>query len=185
MRRLVPSKSLVLLVDVQERLAAAMPPDRMAETTRMIGVLLASAELLGASVLATEQYPKGLGPTIEPLARKLHEIGAPRVEKTSFSALDVPEVTQRLVELAPLAVVVVGMEAHVCVYQTVRDLVARNVEVHVPVDAVVSRYEHDRLTGLALCERAGAVRTTTEAVVFDWLGRAGTDAFRSISKLVR
>jgi nicotinamidase-related amidase len=77
------------------------------------------------------------------------------------------------------------MEAHVCVYQTVRDLVGRGVEVHVPVDAVVSRHEADFDTGVALCEKAGAIRTTTETIVFDWLGRAGTDAFRTISKLVR
>jgi hypothetical protein len=71
------------------------------------------------------------------------------------------------------------------VYQTVRDLVGRGVEVHVPVDAVVSRHDSDLATGLALCELAGAVRTSTETIVFDWLGRAGTDAFRAISKLLR
>jgi nicotinamidase-related amidase len=185
MERLVPSKCLVLVVDVQDRLAAAMPPERMAGVARHINVLVTAAELLGAAVLATEQYPKGLGPTIEPLGRKLHEVGAPRIEKTAFSAVDVPEFTKRLDEVAPSAIVVVGMEAHVCVYQTVRDLVGRGAEVHVPVDAVVSRHDEDRLAGVALCERAGAVPTTTETVVFDWLGRAGTDAFRAISKLVR
>ena len=184
-QRLVPSKSLVAVIDVQERLAAAMPPDRMAEVARKIGVLVAAAEILGVSVLATEQYPKGLGPTIEPLGRKLQEIGAPCVEKTAFSAVDVTDFQKRLEEVAPATVIVVGMEAHVCVYQTVRDLVARGFAVQVPIDAVVSRHDDDRTTGIALCERAGAVPTTTEAVVFDWLGRAGTDAFRTISKLVR
>jgi len=185
MQRLVPSKSLILVIDVQERLAAAMPPERMADVTRKIGMLLASAELLGASVLATEQYPKGLGPTIDPVGRKLHEIGAPRIEKLSFSAAAAAGVISRLDEVAPQFVIVTGMEAHVCVYQTVRDLVGRGVEVHLPVDAVISRHDVDRDVGISLCERAGAVRTTTEAIVFDWLGRAGTDAFRAISKLVR
>jgi nicotinamidase-related amidase len=82
-------------------------------------------------------------------------------------------------------VIVVGMEAHVCVYQTVRDLTARGVNVLVPVDAVVSRREEDRSAGIALCERAGAVPTTVETVVFDWLERAGTDEFRALSKLLR
>jgi nicotinamidase-related amidase len=185
MHRLVPSKSLVAVIDIQERLAAAMPKERMSELARNVDVLLAAAELLGAPVVATEQYPKGLGPTIEPLGRRLKELGAPPIEKTAFSAADVPAFNDRLTTVAPAAVILVGMEAHVCVYQTVRDLVGRGVEVHVPVDAVVSRHEDDRATGVALCERAGAIPTTTETVVFDWLGRAGTDAFRAISKLVR
>jgi nicotinamidase-related amidase len=185
MQRLVPAKSLVVVIDVQDRLAAAMPKERMARVARNIDVLLETAQLLGAPVVATEQYPKGLGPTIEPLGRKLHEMGAPRIEKTAFSASEVPAFTERLESVAPSAVVVVGMEAHVCVYQTVRDLVGRGLEVHVPIDAVVSRHDDDRATGIALCERAGAVPSTMETVVFDWLGRAGTDAFRAISKLVR
>ena len=163
----------------------AMPKEWMAELARNVDVLLASAQLLGAPVVATEQYPKGLGPTIEPVGQRLQEIGARPIEKTAFSAAEVPEFNQRLTEVAPSAVILVGMEAHVCVYQTVRDLVGRGIEVHVPVDAVVSRHEDDRATGVALCERAGAIPTTTETIVFDWLGRAGTDAFRAISKLVR
>jgi len=99
MQHLVPSKCLVAAIDVQERLAAAMPQERMAVVTRKINLLLAAAELLGASVLATEQYPKGLGPTIEPIGRKLHEIGVPRIEKTVFSAVAVPEFAQRLDEV--------------------------------------------------------------------------------------
>ncbi len=185
MQRLVPSKCLVAVIDVQDRLSAAMPKERMSEVTRKINVLLEAAGLLGAAVLATEQYPKGLGPTIAPLGERLRQLGVVPIEKTAFSALEVPAVKERIDEVAPSAVIVVGMEAHVCVYQSVRDLVARGVEVHVPVDAVVSRNEDDRATGIALCERAGAVRTTTETIVFDWLGRAGTDAFRAISKIVR
>jgi nicotinamidase-related amidase len=185
MQHLVPSKCLVAAIDVQERLAAAMPPDRMAVVTRKINLLLSAAELLGASVLATEQYPKGLGPTIEPIGRKLHEIGVPRIEKTVFSAVAAPEFAQRLDEVAPAIVIVVGMEAHVCVYQTVRDLVARGLEVHVPIDAVISRHDDDRTVGISLSERAGAIASTTETIIFDWLVRAGTEAFRTISKLVR
>jgi nicotinamidase-related amidase len=77
------------------------------------------------------------------------------------------------------------METHVCVYQTVRDLRERGLEVLVPVDGVASRRDEDRAVGLALCERAGAVPISIETVIFDWLGRAGTDEFRAISKLLR
>jgi nicotinamidase-related amidase len=136
-------------------------------------------------VLATEQYPKGLKATVAPVLEKLDDLGVTRFEKTAFSAVEVPEFQRRLEQLSPKAVVVVGMETHVCVYQTVRDLRARGLEVLVPVDAVASRRDEDRAVGLALCERAGAITTSVETVVFDWLGRAGTDTFRSISKLLR
>jgi nicotinamidase-related amidase len=185
MQRLIPSKSLVMIIDVQERLATAMPEDRMGELLRKTLVLLGAAEILGAPVVATEQYPRGLGKMVPELAQKVTELGARRIEKISFSAAGAPEFVSRLDELGPAAAIVVGMEAHICVYQTVRDLVGRGVEVHVPVDAVVSRRDEDRAAGIALCARAGAIPTTVETVIFDWLERAGTDAFRAVSKLVR
>jgi nicotinamidase-related amidase len=77
------------------------------------------------------------------------------------------------------------MESHVCVFQTARELVKRGYATHVVADAVSSRSEENRVLGLSLCERAGAVITGTETVVFDLLGRAGTDAFKAISKLIR
>jgi nicotinamidase-related amidase len=183
--RLVPKETLVAVVDVQEGLAAAMAAARMADVARAIPILLAAAKLLGAPVLATEQYPKGLKTTILPVREKLDALGVVPLEKTVFSAAEVPEFQKRLEQLAPKSVVVVGMETHVCVYQTVRDLRARGLDVLVPVDAVASRRDEDRAVGLALCERAGAVSTSVETIVFDWLGKAGTDVFREISKLVR
>ena len=184
-RRLLPSRCAIAVIDVQERLAAAMPAERLAGVTKKIGVLLAAAERLGAVALATEQYAKGLGPTIEPLAGQLRALRAPVFEKMTFSAMDAPEFAKRIDEIVPAAVVVVGIETHVCVYQTVRDLAGRGIEVHVPTDAVLSRHDEDRTAGLALCDRAGAVITTTETIVFDWLARAGTDTFRAISPLLR
>src|SRR5207245_2930324 len=106
---------------------------------------------------------------ISPLAEHLARRTSQPLEKTVFSAAHVPEFLRRLEAAAPAAVVVAGMEAHVCVYQTVRDLRSRGFEVHVPVDAVVSRHDDDRAAGIALCERAGAIATTVETVVFDWL----------------
>ena len=185
MQRLLPKETLVAVIDVQEGLASAMAQARMADVARGVPILLAAAKLLGAPVLATEQYPKGLKPTILPVREKLEQLGVVPLEKTVFSAAEVPEFQKRLEQLAPKSVVVVGMETHVCVYQTVRDLRARGLEVLVPVDAVASRRDEDRAVGLALCERAGAVSTSVETVVFDWLGKAGTDVFREISKLVR
>lgn len=185
MKRLIPAQTLIVVVDVQERLAAAMPPAQMTELTRGTTILLEAARLLGAPVIATEQYKKGLGPTVPAVDEKLTALGAPRIEKTDFSACDVPAFRERLEAIAPGAAVVVGMETHVCVFQTVRQLVARGLEVYVPIDAVASRREDHRVTGLSLCERAGAAATTTETVVFDWLARAGSEEFKALSKLIR
>ena len=185
MQRLVPATTLVAVIDIQEGLAPAMAPDRMADVAKGVPLLLSAAKLLGAPVLATEQYPKGLKSTISPVRTKLDELGVTPFEKTAFSAAEIPEVQARLAQLSPSAIVVVGMETHVCVYQTVRDLRNRGFEVLVPVDAVASRRDADRAVGLALCERAGATTTSVETIVFDWLGRAGTDVFRAVSKLVR
>ena len=129
--------------------------------------------------------PRVWGLPIAPVAAKLDELGAPRIEKMEFSACGAPEFSALLAKLSPAAVVVVGLEAHVCVFQTVRDLRGRGFEVYVPVDGVASRREDHREAGLSLSERAGAFRTTAETIVFDWLGRAGTDAFRTLSKVVR
>jgi nicotinamidase-related amidase len=185
MNRLTPATTALLVVDVQERLAAAMPEARMEALIRNAGILLDAAAHLGVTVLATEQYPKGLGPTVIPLIPKLQAARAAPVAKTTFDACGDVGISRPLAALAPRAVIVVGMETHVCVFQTVRELVRRGYEVHVPIDAVASRTEENRAAGLALCERAGALATTTETVVFDLLERAGTEAFKVVSKLVK
>jgi nicotinamidase-related amidase len=185
MDRLDPSSSLLLLVDVQERLAAAMPDDRMELLVANARILLEAARLLSIPVVATEQYPKGLGPTVPSLAEVLHERGVEPVAKTTFDACGEPRVARALADRSPRAVVLVGVEAHVCVFQTARELARRNLDVYVVSDAVASRREENRALGLSLAERAGAFVAPTETIVFDWLERAGTDAFRTLSKLVR
>ncbi len=185
MQRLDPKECTVLVVDVQEKLAAAMPATQLAELTRAATILIEAAEALGARVIATEQYPQGLGATIPTIAERLERVKAPRIAKMHFSACDEPDVQRALGSRAARAAIVIGMETHVCVYQTVRELCARGVEVHVPIDGVASRRDDHRAAGLELCRTAGATLTTTETVVFDWLRRAGTDEFRRLSKLIR
>ena len=185
MQRLVPSKTAVLVIDVQERLAGAMPAPQMAELTRSATVLLEAAKLLGAPVIYSEQYPAGLGKTIAPIAEVLERVGATRIEKVAFSACDEPSFARAWASLSVNAVVAVGMESHVCVYQTVRELCARGVEVYVPLDGVASRRDDHRAAGLSLCHAAGATVTTMETVVFDWLARAGSPEFKQLSKLIR
>jgi nicotinamidase-related amidase len=185
MRRLSPDECAVLVIDVQERLAAAMPPAAMADVTRAATVLVDAAARLGARVLASEQYPSGLGPTIAPVAAELAKAGVTPIAKVEFSACDNPEFDRALAAARARAAIVVGMETHVCVFQTVRELCARGVFVLVPVDGVASRRDDHRAAGVELCRAAGATITTMETVVFDWLGRAGSDAFKHLSKRIR
>jgi nicotinamidase-related amidase len=185
MDRLDPSRTVLLLVDVQERLAAAMPQAAMDRLVANSLVLLETARLLGVPVVASEQYPKGLGPTVAPIAEALRGLGVEAIDKTTFDAAGEPRIARALAERAPRAVVVAGMETHICVFQTVRELARRSLDVYVVADAVASRRDENRAMGLALCERAGAYVAPAETVAFDWLGRAGTDAFKVVSKLVR
>jgi nicotinamidase-related amidase len=185
MQRLEPKSTLVLVVDIQEKLAPAMDKDALARLLRGTDVLLLAAKLLGLSTIATEQYPKGLGPTVPQVLAGLEQVRAARVSKTCFSAMDQPEVARFVAGAAPRAVVVVGMESHVCILQTVRDLLARGYEVHVPHDGVASRREDDRRVALDLLAREGAIVTSVETVVFDLLQKAEGDAFKELSKKIR
>lgn len=185
MERLVPESTLLLVVDVQERLAAAMPAARMEALTSNVGILLDAAARLGVRTLVSEQYPKGLGATIEPLSTRLHAMGVTPFAKTEFDACGDASIARAIATMAPRAVLVVGMETHVCVFQTSRELVRRGYATYVVGDAVASRREENREAGLSLCARAGAIVTVTETVVFDFVRRAGSDEFKFVSKLVK
>ena len=173
--RLDPASTAIVVVDIQERLAPAMPETQLAQVLRSGRILLEAAGMFSAPVFATEQYPRGLGPTVDAIAEPLEALQVQPIEKLSFSACEAPGFSEAFEAAAPRAAVVIGMESHVCVYQTVRDLTARGVDVHLPIDGVSSRRDDHRDAGIDLCVRAGAVRTTTETIAFDWLQVAGTD----------
>lgn len=185
MERLLPSNTALLVVDVQERLAAAMPTDVLAELEKNAAILLEAAAVLGVPVLVSEQYPKGLGPTLPSIAGKLATRNVVPFAKMCFDACSELAISRALTLAGARNVVVVGMETHVCVFQTARELVKRGYATYVVADAVASRREENRRLGLSLCERAGAVVTATETVAFDLLERAGTPEFKAVSKLVR
>ena len=174
--------ALLLLVDVQDKLARAMPKDGMARLTKNASVLLKAARRLGLPVVVSEQYKKGLGDTI-PELRELFT--AAPVEKLEFSCGASQPVAREILRTGRKQVIVAGMEAHVCVFQTVRDLLRGGFAVFVPQDAVVSRAEENRQVGLHLCEKAGATLTSTETVLFDLLGAAGTPEFKELAPLIR
>ena len=185
MERLLPASTALRVVDVQEKLAAAMPEGTLAELVKNAGILLEAAEVLGVTVVASEQYPKALGPTMPAIASKLGAMGVKALPKMAFDACSELAIARALADSGVRNVVVVGMETHVCVFQTCRELVKRGYATYVVADAVASRREENRKIGLSLCERAGAIVTATETVAFDLLEHAGTGAFKAVSKLVR
>lgn len=180
-----PDRAVLVIIDVQERLAAAMPERARDQAVRNMERLIGGARELSIPVLATEQYPKGLGPTVAPLAEALAAVGTRPVEKLTFDACENPELSGALESLGRDTVVVAGMEAHVCVWRTVRSLCARGAAVHVPADATCSRELDNRRIAEGLWARAGAVVTCTETVLFDLVPRAGTPTFKALARLVR
>ncbi len=180
MVKLDRTKAALLVIDVQERLAAAMNAESFERLLNRTRAAVEGAKALGLPIVYTEQYPKGLGPTLPSLREALGEL--PRVEKITFSG-DLPEVAAALGDRTQI--LVTGMETHVCVFQTVRDLSARGLKPFLLADAVLSRTAVDRQIGLDLCRDAGAVITSTEAALFDLCGQAGTPEFKKISAAVK
>lgn len=179
---LSPDDCAVLLVDWQVRLAGAMPPAIAEANQKRAGHVLTLAGRLGLPVVVTEQYPKGLGHTVEPLAGLFD--GAPHA-KTTFSAMGDAAAAAAIRATGRRRWIVMGMETHVCVFQTARDMVGAGYDVHVPRDAVLSRSEGNWSNGLALIAAAGGLVTNTETVLFDLLGEAKGDDFKVVSRLIR
>ncbi len=178
------SQALVLAIDLQERLAAAMDPATLPSLRRNAVMLLEGAKALGVPVLASEQYPRGLGPTLPDVAAALPVETRP-LEKLAFSCWAEPTLRAALEATGRRQAILCGIEAHVCVFQTARDLAAAGFQVFLPVDAVSSRTPGNATIGLDLARTAGAVLTSVEAVLFDLLGSAADPAFRAVSRLVK
>ena len=175
-------EAMVLLVDVQDRLASAMPPETLARVLKYGRALLHAARTLDMPIMATEQYPQGLGRTLPEVRELLPE--AP-LEKTHFSCGADPAFARKIAAMGRKQVIIAGMEAHVCVFQTARDLAAMGYAVHVCADAVASRSEEHRMRGLDLCRQAGAIVNTAETAIFDLLHQAGTAEFKAVAPWVK
>jgi nicotinamidase-related amidase len=169
----------LLVIDVQQKLLGLIP--RADVLVRNIAFLIDGTRLLDMPTLATEQYPRGLGPTAPALAQRLTE----RPDKVAFSCCAVSSVVQGLERGGRRKVVLAGIETHVCVLQTALDLLAGDYRVYIVVDAVASRYPIDHEVALRRLERAGAVLTTTETCLFEWVGGADHPQFKKVSALVQ
>ncbi|HET6347214.1 MAG TPA: isochorismatase family protein [Myxococcota bacterium] len=181
--RLTRDSTAVLLVDVQEKLVPSMPPEVMAAVERNCGIWLQAAPILGLPVLVSEQYPKGLGPTVGSL-RRLCPAAIP-LPKDCFSCADSPEIVAKLTSLGARRVILLGMEAHVCVLQSAVGLVHRGLDVWVAEDATISRRHANWQAGMRLCREAGAGVAPTETLLFRLMQRSGTPEFKAISRLIK
>jgi nicotinamidase-related amidase len=186
LEHLVPPRgaTALIVVDFQERLFAAMEAERKDAVLQNTRLLLQLAKTMDLPVLITEQYPKGLGRTIPPVKEELPQ-GVEPFEKLIFSSWRADGLSERFRDSGVRCGIVIGMESHVCVLGTVIDMLAEDIVVHVPRDAVLSRTRENCETGLDLMNRAGAWVSSTETIIFQMLERAGTEEFKTMSKLLK
>ena len=182
--RITREDSVYLLVDVQTQLFSVMGESDRRMVEKNSSILISGMNELSVPLVVTEQYTKGLGITIESLRTTLGETYRP-VEKLAFSCWGEPVAREKLRQTGKKHVIISGIERHVCILQTVIDLLANGYNVSVVADAICSRYQSDREIALKMMEQMGAVVTTTEIVLFQMLGVAGSPEFKAISKLVK
>ncbi|SDH49523.1 hydrolase [Desulfosporosinus hippei] len=177
---LIDSEVVLMIIDIQAKLVPVMKYGE--QVIQNVNTLISVAKKLGVPIIATEQYPKGLGKTVLEVSNNLE--GSLTCEKSSFSGCT-SEVTSALKGLGRKKVIVTGTETHVCVFQTVRDLLDNGYQVFVVRDAVCSRTKENYLNGLSLMTSMGAVETNTETVLFDLVKQSGTPLFKELSKLIK
>jgi len=170
----------LLIIDLQDSLMKVM--DQAEKVYKNTQLLISTCTQLAMPVVVTEQYPKGLGKTAAAITDHLDTYV--RIEKTAFSACT-EDTIQALTELGRKQVLIVGSETHICVFQTVRDLIALGYAPYVISDAVCSRFKLNYKNGIHLMQEEGAVITNAETVVFDLLKKSGTPEFKAISPLLK
>lgn len=179
--RILKDESSALVIDIQERLLPHI--DGHEKLTKRTGILLEGLAALGVQVMITEQYRKGLGPTIESIARKITPFQP--IEKMAFSCCDDEGIMSRLQQHYRKFIIICGIETHVCVLQTVTDLVENGFQPVVVEDCVGSRNANDKRMAIERMRQEGAIVTTCESILFELARVSGTDTFRAISKLVK
>lgn len=181
MRLLDREDSLLLVIDVQERLVAALDKDVI--VTRA-GRLLDAANILNIPVVISEQYPNGLGRTVPQLSEKIKE-GTPVFEKYSFSLLREEGVLDKIKSFGKKQIIICGIETHICVHQTAAELIDEGFEVVVAKDACASRSKYEFKQGIEAMQANGAKISCVEIILFEWLRTAKHPKFKEIQALIK
>ncbi len=179
--RILRDRSCLLVIDFQERIFPFIHENE--KLLRNVPVLIRGLKILELPVFVTEQYTKGLGVTVQPIAEALD--GIPRIEKSTFSCCDEPRFNLDLATSGKENVIIAGIEAHVCVLQTVIDLVRQGYQAVVVEDCISSRKPNDKATAIERMKKEGAIITTYESILFELLRSSGGETFKAISKLVK
>jgi nicotinamidase-related amidase len=177
--------AVLVVIDIQERLVGAIDPELYRAALKNTQILIESAGVLGVPIIVTEQYPKGLGHTVAEVEEALAGKDVSRTEKSAFSCARDEGFLSTLAGKGRKQAILVGMETHVCVYQSAVDLIRSGYSVFVIDDAVSSRSRHNYSSGLLAMDRAGATVFNTETAVFSMLKFAGTPEFKKISSLLK
>jgi len=183
LRELKPDNAVLAIIDIQERLMPIMDSGITAQMVKNTNLFSRMFKMWQAPIELTEQYPRGLGHTLLDVTRHLPDVVP--IEKLAFSAGGEPAFLKALAGHGRTKVVVVGMETHICVLQTVLDLIAEGYAVFVADDAVQSSSKNAWRSGLHLMRDAGAVVAPSQSLLFQMVGSAGTDEFRFFSKMLK
>ena len=179
--RFLKEHSAALIIDIQERLFPLIwEHENLARNT---AILIGGLKVLGVPVFATEQYVKGLGPTVQPIAVALGELA--RIEKQAFSCCDEPFIMEKIAVSGRENIIIAGIESHVCILQTVIDLKHNGYHPVVMEDCISSRKENDKKIAVERMRQEGAIITTYESILFELLRYSGTEQFKAISRLVK
>lgn len=179
--RIIPEETMALIIDLQEKLVPAMPDvPKLLKNTK---ALIEGLKIAGVPMIITEQYPRGLGATVKEIMEVA--LDTPVMEKLEFSCYDNEQIRQAIVASGKKNIMVCGIEAHICVMQTVIDLKSAGYNVIFVEDCVQSRKIHDQKMGVKRAEFEGACITTCEGILFELVRKAGTPQFKQLSALVK
>jgi nicotinamidase-related amidase len=176
------TQSVLTIIDMQEAFRTKIPD--FSEVAERIATMVRAAKLLGLPVVVTEQYPKGLGRSASEILEVLPD-NTQIIEKTTFSSCGVAPFQSQLNDLGAKQIIVCGIEAHICVNQTVHDLIAAGFQVHLLTDCITSRKKQNKKIALRKMEAAGAIPTSVEMAVFEMMRDAKHEQFKAIQGLIK
>lgn len=179
--RILKEHSCLLVIDFQEKIFPFIHQNE--QLLKKVPILIRGMKILELPVFVTEQYTKGLGFTVQPIAEALGDIK--RIEKSTFSCCDEPKFMLELATSGKENVIIAGIESHVCVLQTVVDLISQGYQAIVAEDCISSRNPNDKLIAVERMKKEGAVITTYESILFELLRSSGGETFKAISHLVK